>query len=34
LLIRLDFRPFEIKTLRVERDGTWREVRLVEEDGS
>ncbi len=26
------FAPFEIKTLRLEKDGTWRAVRLVEED--
>jgi len=32
LPICLDFRPFEIKTLRVERDGTWRPVRMVGED--
>jgi alpha-mannosidase len=32
LLIGLDFKPFEIKTLRVERDGTWRPVRMIEED--
>ena len=30
--IRLAFKPFEIKTVRVERDGTWREVRMIEED--
>jgi alpha-mannosidase len=30
--VPLPFAPFEIKTLRVERDGTWREVRLIEED--
>jgi alpha-mannosidase len=29
--VPLVFRPFEIKTLRVERDGTWREVPLIEE---
>jgi alpha-mannosidase len=32
LPIYLDFRPFEIKTLRVERDGAWRPVRMIEED--
>jgi alpha-mannosidase len=32
LPISLDFAPFEIKTLRVERDGTWRPVRMIEED--
>ncbi len=32
-LITLDFRPFEIKTLRIERDGAWRAVRLIEEEG-
>jgi len=31
LLIRLDFKPFEIRTLRVESDGTWSEVRMIEE---
>jgi alpha-mannosidase len=25
------FRPFEIKTFRIERDSTWREVRMIEE---
>ena len=30
--IPLLFAPFEIKTLRVEKNGTWREVRLIEED--
>jgi hypothetical protein len=28
----ISFQPFEIKTLRVERDGTWRPVRMIEED--
>jgi alpha-mannosidase len=32
LPICLDFKPFEIKTLRVERDGAWRSVRMIEED--
>jgi alpha-mannosidase len=27
----LSFRPFEIKTLRIERTGKWREVSLIEE---
>jgi alpha-mannosidase len=27
----LSFAPFEIKTIRVERDGAWREVALIEE---
>ncbi len=30
--VPLSFQPFEIKTLRVERDGTWRAVRMIEED--
>jgi alpha-mannosidase len=30
--VPLSFQPFEIKTLRVERDGTWRPVRMIEED--
>jgi len=29
--IRLDFRPFEIKTLRLERSGDWREVGMISE---
>jgi alpha-mannosidase len=29
--IPLTFRPFEIKTLRVERDGAWAEVPMIEE---
>jgi alpha-mannosidase len=33
LPIALDFKPFEIKTIRVEKDGTWRAVRMIEEDG-
>ncbi len=28
--IRLAFKPFEIKTVRVEKDGTWSEVRMIE----
>ena len=32
LPISLDFAPFEIKTLRVERNGTWRPVRMIGED--
>jgi hypothetical protein len=27
----LNFRPFEIKTLRLDRSGPWREVDLIEE---
>ena len=27
----LTFKPFEIKTLRVERSGAWREVSLIDE---
>ena len=30
--VPLSFQPFEIKTLRVEKDGTWGAVRLIEED--
>ncbi len=30
--IPLVFAPFEIKTLRLEKDGTWRAVRMIEED--
>jgi alpha-mannosidase len=30
--IPLSFAPFEIKTLRIEKDGSWRAVRLIEED--
>jgi alpha-mannosidase len=30
--VPLAFQPFEIKTLRVERDGAWRPVRMIEED--
>ncbi len=29
--VPLSFAPFEIKTVRVERDGTWREAALIEE---
>src|SRR4030067_2021724 len=29
MLIPLVFGPLEIKTLRVERDGTWRPVRMI-----
>jgi alpha-mannosidase len=29
--VPLSFTPFEIKTVRVERDGTWRAVALFEE---
>jgi hypothetical protein len=32
--VRLTFRPFEIKTIRFERDGTWNEVTMIEEEGS
>ena len=31
LLVPLDFRPFEIKTVRIESDRTWSEVRMIEE---
>jgi alpha-mannosidase len=30
--IRLTFRPFQIKTIRFERDGSRNEVRMIEED--
>jgi alpha-mannosidase len=33
VLVPLSFQPFEIKTLRVGRDGTWSEVRMIEEAG-
>jgi len=33
VLVPLSFQPFEIKTLRVEKVGTWRAVRMIEEDG-
>jgi alpha-mannosidase len=29
--VRLTFKPFEIKTIRFERDGTWNEVTMIEE---
>ncbi len=29
--IKLSFKPLEIKTLRIERSGKWREVKMVEE---
>jgi len=29
--VPLSFAPFEIKTVRVEKDGTWREAALIEE---
>jgi alpha-mannosidase len=29
--IGMEFRPFEIKTIRIEPDGSWREVRIIEE---
>ena len=29
--VKLAFRPFEIKTIRIEKSGHWREVRLIEE---
>ncbi|MGZ5439437.1 MAG: glycosyl hydrolase-related protein, partial [Candidatus Aminicenantales bacterium] len=28
----LTLAPFEIKTLRIEKDGSWRAVRIIEED--
>jgi alpha-mannosidase len=30
--VPLSFQPFEIKTLRVEKDGTWSAVRMIEEN--
>jgi alpha-mannosidase len=30
--ITLKFRPYEIKTVRIEKSGAWREVALIEED--
>ena len=30
--VPLSFQPFEIKTLRVEKDGTWSAVRMIGED--
>jgi hypothetical protein len=29
---RLPFKPFEIKTVRFERDGSWKEVAMIEEE--
>jgi alpha-mannosidase len=29
--LKLAFGPFEIKTIRIEKSGRWREVRLIEE---
>ncbi|MCX6576690.1 MAG: hypothetical protein NTV82_09890 [Candidatus Aminicenantes bacterium] len=29
--VKLAFRPYEIKTVRLEKSGRWREVRLIEE---
>jgi len=31
--VPLSLAPFEIKTLRIEKDGSWRAVRLIEESG-
>jgi alpha-mannosidase len=31
VVARLAFRPYEVKTLRFERDGSWREVAMIEE---
>jgi hypothetical protein len=31
VFVPLFLKPFEIKTIRVERDGAWRSVRLIEE---
>jgi hypothetical protein len=30
--IPLAFKPYEIKTIRFERDGTWSEVSMIEEE--
>ncbi len=30
--LAVDFKPFEIKTLRIGRDGKWNEIRMIEED--
>jgi len=30
--VRLTFEPYEIKTIRFERDGTWNEVTMIEEE--
>ncbi len=30
--VPLTFKPFEIKTVRFEKDGTWKEVSLIEEE--
>jgi alpha-mannosidase len=30
-VIKLEFKPFEIKTLRIDRSGAWREVDLISE---
>ncbi|HTY60200.1 MAG TPA: glycoside hydrolase family 38 C-terminal domain-containing protein, partial [Bacteroidota bacterium] len=32
LQAELSFRPYEIKTIRVERDGTWSEAMMIEEE--
>ncbi len=31
--LALDFRPYEIKTIRFEKDGTWSEAAMIEEEG-
>jgi hypothetical protein len=30
-MINLEFKPFEIKTLRIEPSGAWREAGLISE---
>ena len=30
--VRLTFRPYQIRTVRFERDGTWNEVTMIEEE--
>jgi len=32
MMVEMAFKPFEIKTVRVGRDGGWSEVRMIEED--
>jgi hypothetical protein len=30
--VQIVFRPFEIKTIRFDKDGTWKEVRMIGEE--
>jgi alpha-mannosidase len=32
MMVEMAFKPFEIKTVRVEKDGRWSEVRMIEEN--